>query len=540
MGQLVRVGMFDRVQQKLQFKMNRLKKIHPLIEALASHIPVSPVYEPMMLDAVNIDINNTCNLRCRFCFNTFDTKPVYMTKEIFEKILPVIKYTRDYSSSGNGVYLSCLYEPTLAPNFPVFLSMLPYEARKKAFFTSNLCRPMKEEQLRAMLDANLHHINISVETFIEERYQEITQTKNFESFFQNIQTLSRLYKEKQREKPYLRYITMILRINCDEITDIVRYCAGTLHATEHELRTPYISTYSNMAWNRGQLMEPETCACIEKSLRELRLPIVTDIHPRTELNAPEKMAIPVSEEEEMELMAVAEEEVESKERPEITAQNKTGEAIKACSDNGENRNDTWIPARIFEEIDQYVKPEYLFLRFHADGSCTEIVTGNTCRLPEMTDVDAFYKQKIRNLYRNRAKAYRCAKKPMLNHANSVSMDVNFDRMEQNEAGMQVSGWIRFSEQTSEDDVLMLRILGRKKEPFFFWTSAVSRPDVPRNPGQSVLGFISFITPISEERLKLDFLTVNRRTGKAAQISRYPIVLKMQKKIIKTTSIEKFK
>lgn len=106
-----------------------------------------PDHEKLLFDAVNIDTNNTCNLRCRFCFNEFEKKPVYMTEDIFRKILPVIPMTRPVGPGGTGVYLSCLYEPTLSPHFFDFLKMLPEEGREKVFFTSNFCRPWTDEQL---------------------------------------------------------------------------------------------------------------------------------------------------------------------------------------------------------------------------------------------------------------------------------------------------------------------------------------------------------------------------------------------------------
>ena len=71
-----------------------------------------PSFLPLQYDAINLDINNTCNLRCRFCFNVFEPNHFHMTKELFTKVLPILPMTKDAGDGGTGFYLSCLYEPS--------------------------------------------------------------------------------------------------------------------------------------------------------------------------------------------------------------------------------------------------------------------------------------------------------------------------------------------------------------------------------------------------------------------------------------------
>ena len=40
--------------------------------------PVTPEKQVMMFDAVNLDTNNTCNQRCRFCFTDFSKGKSYI------------------------------------------------------------------------------------------------------------------------------------------------------------------------------------------------------------------------------------------------------------------------------------------------------------------------------------------------------------------------------------------------------------------------------------------------------------------------------
>ena len=87
--------------------------------------------------------------------------------------------------------------------------MLPAAARKKAFFTTNLCRPWDLEKLKRMLNANLHHINISIETFKQERHEEISSSRRLPVFLNNLNALASLYPAIRGYKPKLRFITMI-------------------------------------------------------------------------------------------------------------------------------------------------------------------------------------------------------------------------------------------------------------------------------------------------------------------------------------------
>lgn len=78
---------------------------------------VRPQKEKMRYDAVNIDTNNTCNQRCRFCFTPFDEKPVNMDLDTFKAVLKVLPLVKDQAIGGFGFYFSCIYEPTINPLF---------------------------------------------------------------------------------------------------------------------------------------------------------------------------------------------------------------------------------------------------------------------------------------------------------------------------------------------------------------------------------------------------------------------------------------
>ena len=184
---------------------------------------IEPQNETMLFDAVNMDINNICNQRCRFCFSSFEDKPVNMDVYTFERMIEVLPLVKNYAGGGYGFYISCIYEPTISPNFLECLSILPEIAKKKCFFTTNFVKPMDEEYINAMISANIGLINISIESLKSERFEYITRNSKFHHYKNNLDILEKILKDKD-EIPQFRFITMLLEENSDEIIDLIKYC----------------------------------------------------------------------------------------------------------------------------------------------------------------------------------------------------------------------------------------------------------------------------------------------------------------------------
>ena len=214
---------------------------------------IVPQKEPMLFNAINMDINNKCNQRCRFCFSSFEDDSINMDLNTFSHMLDVIPFVKDYAGGGYGFYFSCIYEPTIHPQFLEFLEMLPIEAKNKCFFTTNLVRPMDKEFINSMISTNVGLINISIETFDADKFEYITNNKQFDSFKNNLLTLENVINENEN-LPEFRFITMLLRENKDEIIDLIKYCHNHFPIESHEIRTPYISIYKNMEWNAPSII----------------------------------------------------------------------------------------------------------------------------------------------------------------------------------------------------------------------------------------------------------------------------------------------
>lgn len=215
------------------------------------------------------DITSNCNLRCKFCFNDFGNKNINMTKDILTNALKVLPYVEDTDFvNGTGFYFSCLWEPTIHPEFIDMLEMLPKEGKEKIFFTSNFAKKMDRQFFERLSKCNLHHINISIETLNQDRYKAITGGGEvlFENFFANLSELSDCFSQNA-DAPKVRFITMALQANYDEIIDIIKMCHEKYNAYMSEIRTPFWGGY--LLKFQDELLSQESIVKLQNQLNEL-------------------------------------------------------------------------------------------------------------------------------------------------------------------------------------------------------------------------------------------------------------------------------
>lgn len=99
-------------------------------------------------DFISFDITSNCNLRCPFCLNDFSKIKgnTNVTRETFRKVISLIPLIKETGS----FYFSCLFEPTLHPNFSELLYEIPEEYRSKVFFTTNLAKTISDEDIKKL------------------------------------------------------------------------------------------------------------------------------------------------------------------------------------------------------------------------------------------------------------------------------------------------------------------------------------------------------------------------------------------------------
>ncbi|GHV86059.1 hypothetical protein AGMMS50230_16670 [Spirochaetia bacterium] len=162
-----------------------------------------------------------------------------MTRETFSAVMTkILPFSRK-----EGILVSCLYEPTLHPDFIDMYSSLPLQYKDNFFFTTNLVRHLTDTEINKMAYFNVHHINISLETFDEKKYTEITGVKNT-CFYDNLSRVFKIFKDAS--PPRVRFITMLIRNNYSEILSLAQKAHDMYPLDMHEFRTPYLHNETDL------------------------------------------------------------------------------------------------------------------------------------------------------------------------------------------------------------------------------------------------------------------------------------------------------
>lgn len=215
---------------------------------------------------VRHDITSNCNLRCKFCVHDWKSININHNMEIntFSKIIEILPLVKN-----EGFYFSCRYEPTINPKLAELLDIVPISYKNKIFLTTNLAKPLSDEMIQRLKNSNLHHINISIETFNPNTYKYLCGGE-FNNFYNNLTRLVTAFKESDNS-PKLRYITMILKSNYDELIDIALRCHNEFFANNHEFRTPYYYSLNviDTPWVETQILPRDQLNDLAAELKKL-------------------------------------------------------------------------------------------------------------------------------------------------------------------------------------------------------------------------------------------------------------------------------
>ncbi|MCU0292137.1 MAG: radical SAM protein [Thermoanaerobaculaceae bacterium] len=216
------------------------------------------------IEFMALDITNTCNLRCPFCFNDFAAvgPRAFMSRQTFEKALALLPLV-----SGR-VFFSCLFEPTIHPAFVDLLEMIPPKLQPKVFFTTNLAAPLDDEALCRLSRLRLAFINVSVDSFDPAVYPVLRRGGQLERYLSNFERLAETLA-KAPNPPPLHAVTMALRPNRAEIPRLVERCARDFGVVAHEVRYAYANPFTPPEWKRENLLTSEDWLELQEACRHL-------------------------------------------------------------------------------------------------------------------------------------------------------------------------------------------------------------------------------------------------------------------------------
>lgn len=211
------------------------------------------------------DIVDNCNLRCPFCLVDYtNIRTTHkMTKETFQKWIEIMPLVRD-----GRFFISCLHEPTLHPELFDFIDMIPRDLRKKVFFTTNICKPLKDEQIERLATSGLSHINISMDTLDENLFAVLRKGGRQRIFLDNLNRMIPAFQASS-SAPELRYITMAYSTNLDEIPGMVSRAFEEFHAARHEVRYTYNVRHITEEFRKEHFLSREDWTRLDAELAKL-------------------------------------------------------------------------------------------------------------------------------------------------------------------------------------------------------------------------------------------------------------------------------
>ncbi len=164
---------------------------------------------------LRISVTDRCNLRCQYCMP--EEEYVWLPREDllrFEEISALVDIF-----AGLGVEKLRLTggEPLLRRDLPVLVRMLAAKPpiRDLAITTNGV---LLSEQARALYDAGLHRVTVSLDTLRPERFQRLTRRDVLAKVLAGIEAVGRAGLKG------LKLDTVVVRgTNDDELVDLIEY-----------------------------------------------------------------------------------------------------------------------------------------------------------------------------------------------------------------------------------------------------------------------------------------------------------------------------
>lgn len=171
---------------------------------------------------LNIELNNTCNQRCDFCYahgphSQSTIKPTVMD---FDFACSLMKQASELGIGEHEIGFYSEGEVFLYPRFPEIIAYAKKLGFKYTFVTTNgaLAKP---ELMKKVVDAGLDSIRFSVNASDRETYKKIHGVDDFDKVVENITWLSN-YKKETGKKISTSVSHVVTKKNNDKKDEITR------------------------------------------------------------------------------------------------------------------------------------------------------------------------------------------------------------------------------------------------------------------------------------------------------------------------------
>jgi radical SAM protein with 4Fe4S-binding SPASM domain len=167
---------------------------------------------------VQIEPVGQCNLRCRMCPIALRQDappggaPAFMPLDTFRRLLDGFPDIEELQLQGLG-------EPLMHPQFFTFVR-LATERGIRVSTNSNLTL-LTDARARECVASGLDTLHVSIDGATAETYETIRQRANFTKVLRNLDRLVAWRRMRGSRMPLLRIVTVVMRMNLDELAGIV-------------------------------------------------------------------------------------------------------------------------------------------------------------------------------------------------------------------------------------------------------------------------------------------------------------------------------
>jgi len=216
----------------MEFLSDMLERPERLSEKMMTDNPPHP-------STIVLTATNKCNLRCIMCGIWKDQPSTDAHGRTLLGTDEILSFIKGLQTWGGVRFITfdTIGEPLMNPDFARIVTY----AREQGFFVgvaSNGTR-LDEETARAIIEADLQAMTISIDSAIPEIHDRIRGQKGaLAKTCEGIRTTKRLQDELGRSNPALRIMTVLSKLNYQEID---RMADLALDLSIEELRIVYVS-----------------------------------------------------------------------------------------------------------------------------------------------------------------------------------------------------------------------------------------------------------------------------------------------------------
>jgi len=172
---------------------------------------------------VDIELTNTCNLKCAYCEIGKDPQPDYYQKKHAMSLEQVFLILDEAAQIGvRSVQFNVVNEPLMYKHLFEVIERASQLKFDEIFFITNGIGLSEQISLR-LIDSGLTKLMISIDAFSSETYKLIRKSNKYERIVKNVRRFVALRDERKKKLPLVRVSFLVTPENQHEADAFVQY-----------------------------------------------------------------------------------------------------------------------------------------------------------------------------------------------------------------------------------------------------------------------------------------------------------------------------